>query len=151
MAYSRRRTVVALTALLTVAAGLPGTPAPAAPPPTTAPARTAAPGPERWSVDLAVAGGDDVNVAWRSGRLRLADPRPTARTRPAAVGILLSAPRALDRPATRVRAQLTARTGDGVRPWRRCAAGVPAAGPSGETPPRRSSTHRSAGSRRAWC
>ncbi|MEW2542398.1 hypothetical protein, partial [Micromonospora chalcea] len=71
-----------------------------------------------------------VNVAWRSGRLRLADPRPSARTRPAAVGgpvaegILLSAPRVLDRPATRVRARLTARTGDGgtavaqVRGWR---------------------------------
>ncbi|MEW2440323.1 hypothetical protein [Micromonospora marina] len=130
MARSRRRTVVALTALLTVAAGLPGTPAPAAPPPTALPARAAAPGPERWSVDLAVAGGDDVNVAWRSGRLRLADPRPTARTRPAAVGgpvaegILLSAPRTLDRPATRVRARFAARTGDGgtavaqVRGWR---------------------------------
>ncbi|NED54484.1 AraC family transcriptional regulator, partial [Micromonospora aurantiaca] len=38
MAHLRRRTVVALTALLTVAAGLPGTPAQAAPPPTAAPA-----------------------------------------------------------------------------------------------------------------
>ncbi|TDC70771.1 hypothetical protein E1193_29585, partial [Micromonospora sp. KC606] len=28
---------------------------------------------ERWSVDLAVAGGDDVNVRWEAGRLRLAD------------------------------------------------------------------------------
>ncbi|MFD6608821.1 hypothetical protein ACFWD1_08020 [Micromonospora chalcea] len=130
MAHSGRRIVVALTALLTVAAGLPGTPASAAPPSTVVPARAGAPDPERWSVDLAVAGGDDVNVAWRSGRLRLADPRPTARTRPAAVGgpvaegILLSAPRVLDRPATRVRARLTARTGDGgtavaqVRGWR---------------------------------
>ncbi|MCT2280311.1 hypothetical protein M3G91_22090 [Micromonospora chalcea] len=130
MAHSGRRTVVALTALLTVAAGLPGTPASAAPPSTAVPARAGAPDPERWSVDLAVAGGDDVNVTWRSGRLRLADPRPSARTRPAAVGgpvaegILLSAPRVLDRPATRVRARLTARTGDGgtavaqVRGWR---------------------------------
>ncbi|MBQ1070927.1 hypothetical protein KBX39_29795, partial [Micromonospora sp. D75] len=119
MAHSGRRIVVALTALLTVAAGLPGTPASAAHPSTAVPARAGAPDPERWSVDLAVAGGDDVNVAWRSGRLRLADPRPSARTRPAAVGgpvaegILLSAPRVLDRPATRVRARLTARTGDG--------------------------------------
>ena len=43
---------------------------------------------------------------------------------PVAEGILLSAPRALDRPATRVRARLAARTGDGgtataqVRGWR---------------------------------
>ncbi|GHJ13243.1 hypothetical protein [Micromonospora sp. AKA38] len=116
-----RRTVIALTALLTAIAGLPAAA-------SAAPAR--APGPERWSADLAVAGGDDVNVTWRAGRLRLADPRPTARTRPAAAsgplaeGILLAAPRALDRPATRVRARLAARTGDGgtataeVRGWR---------------------------------
>ncbi|GAB3083398.1 hypothetical protein [Micromonospora schwarzwaldensis] len=116
-----RRTVVALTVLLTATAGLPAAA-------SAAPARAA--GPERWSADLAVAGGDDVNVTWRAGRLRLADPRPAARTRPAAAsgpvaeGILLSAPRALDRPATRVRARLAARTGDGgtaaaqVRGWR---------------------------------
>ncbi|WP_223201203.1 hypothetical protein [Micromonospora sp. M42] len=87
MAHSGRRIVVALTALLTVATGLPGTPASAAHPSTAVPARAGAPDPERWSVDLAVAGGDDVNVAWRSGRLRLADPRPSARTRPAAVAV----------------------------------------------------------------
>ncbi|PGH46135.1 hypothetical protein COO58_18245 [Micromonospora sp. WMMA1996] len=127
MACARRRTLVALTTLLAVAAGLPGAPATAAPPPAAAPDPAAA---ERWTVDLAVRGGDDVNVAWRSGRLRLADPRPGARTRPAAAGgpvaegILLVAPRALDRPATRVRARLAARTADGggvtaqVRGWR---------------------------------
>ncbi|WP_422741025.1 hypothetical protein ACN27B_17615 [Micromonospora sp. WMMD754] len=127
MACARRRTLVALTTLLAVAAGLPGSPATAAPPPAAAPDPAAA---ERWTVDLAVRGGDDVNVAWRSGRLRLVDPRPGARTRPAAAGgpvaegILLSAPRALDRPATRVRARLAARTADGggvtaqVRGWR---------------------------------
>ncbi|MEV0004551.1 hypothetical protein AB0H28_20025 [Micromonospora sp. NPDC050980] len=125
-----RRTLIALTALLTLAAGVPGTPATAAPPAAAAPSGTAAPGAERWSADLAVAGGDDVNVTWRAGRLRLTDPHPAARTRPAAAsgpvaeGILLSAPRALDRPATRVRARLAARTGDGgtataqVRGWR---------------------------------
>ncbi|MFI7074171.1 hypothetical protein [Micromonospora sediminicola] len=127
MACARRRTLVALTTLLAVAAGLPGAPATAAPPPAAAPDPAVA---ERWTVDLAVRGGDDVNVAWRSGRLRLVDPRPGARTRPAAAGgpvaegILLSAPRALDRPATRVRARLAARTADGggvtaqVRGWR---------------------------------
>ncbi|ATO14373.1 hypothetical protein CO540_11565 [Micromonospora sp. WMMA2032] len=127
MACARRRTLVALTTLLAVAAGLPGAPATAAPPPAAAPDPAVA---ERWTVDLAVRGGDDVNVAWRSGRLRLVDPRPGARTRPAAAGgpvaegILLAAPRALDRPATRVRARLAARTADGggvtaqVRGWR---------------------------------
>ncbi|WBB72200.1 hypothetical protein O7602_21095 [Micromonospora sp. WMMD1128] len=116
-----RRTSIALTALLALAAGLPGAPTPA---------RAAAPGSERWSADLTVAGDDDVNVTWRSGRLRLADPHPTDHTRPAAAagpvaeGILLTAPRALDHPATRVRAQLAARTGGGgtataqVRGWR---------------------------------
>ncbi|MGN9803656.1 hypothetical protein [Micromonospora sp. L32] len=97
----------------------------------TVPAATAAgPGAERWAADLAVAGGDDVNVRWSAGRLRLADTRPAARTRPAAVGgpvaegALLAAPRTLARPATRVRAQVTAEVAGGggvqaqVRGWR---------------------------------
>ncbi|MGC4895814.1 hypothetical protein [Micromonospora sp. DT31] len=130
MTRTRRCAVLALTALLGATTGLPGAAASAAPPAAAPPARATAPDPERWSADLTVAGGDDVNVAWRSGRLRLTDQRPTARTRPAAVagpiaeGILLTAPRALHRPATRVRARLAARTGDGgtavaqVRGWR---------------------------------
>ncbi|MCZ7439082.1 hypothetical protein O7598_21920 [Micromonospora sp. WMMC241] len=125
-----RRTLSALTALTALTAGVPGTPASAAPPAAGSPSGAAAPDAERWSADLAVAGGDDVNVTWRSGRLRLADTRPTTRTRPAAAagpvaeGILLSAPRVLDRPATRVRARLAARARDGgtataqVRGWR---------------------------------
>ncbi|SCG70782.1 hypothetical protein [Micromonospora coxensis] len=98
---------------------------PAARPATT----TAAPAAERWSVDLAVTGGDDVNVRWRDGRLRLADSRPAGRHRaaaggPVAEGTLLTPARTLDRPATRVRAALTAQVARGgtaqvqVRGWR---------------------------------
>ncbi|SBT53438.1 hypothetical protein [Micromonospora auratinigra] len=118
MIRARSRTLVALTALLTVSAALTATPAHAA---TTA---------ESWAVGLTVAGGDDVNVRWSAGLLRLADARPGARTRPAATaapvaeGALVAAPRTLSRPATRVRVALTARTVDGgtvraqVRGWR---------------------------------
>ncbi|MEV4842451.1 hypothetical protein AB0K20_04415 [Micromonospora matsumotoense] len=84
---------------------------------------------ERWSVDLTVVGGDDVNVRFGAGLLRLADPRPTRRNRPAALhapvaeGVLLAPVRTLAGPANRVRAALTAEAPTGaavgvqVRGW----------------------------------
>ncbi|MEH0981276.1 hypothetical protein [Micromonospora sp. CPCC 205556] len=126
---------VTLAATLTPAAA-PAAPrtAPTARPATAAPADAwsgaPAAGAERWSVDLAVAGGDDVNVRVTAGRLRLADSRPGARTRPAAAGgpvaegTLLGTPRVLARPATRVSAAVTADLAGGgaaqvqVRSWR---------------------------------
>ncbi|MFI9642985.1 hypothetical protein ACIG87_23520 [Micromonospora sp. NPDC051925] len=87
-------------------------------------------GGERWSVDLAVGGGDDVNVRSGAGRLRLADTRPTRRNRPAALaapvaeGALLTPARILAGPTTRVRADFTAEAPPGtgvqiqVRGWR---------------------------------
>ena len=84
---------------------------------------------ERWSADLTVVGGDDVNVRFGAGLLRLADPRPTRRNRPAALhapvaeGVLLAPVRTLAGPANRVRAALTAEAPTGaavgvqVRGW----------------------------------
>ncbi|WP_232320706.1 hypothetical protein [Micromonospora rifamycinica] len=75
---------------------------------------------ERWSVDLAVGGGDDVNVRTGAGLLRLADTRPTRRTRPAALaapvaeGALLAPARTLAGPANRIHADLTAETPPGT-------------------------------------
>ncbi|WP_431918440.1 hypothetical protein [Micromonospora wenchangensis] len=123
---------------LTLAGGLVPTAATAAPRTpghtTTGPAPAASPGTptagERWTVDLAVAGGDDVNVRFGAGRLRLADPHPTRRTRPAALGapiaegVLLAPARSLAGPANRVRVDLTAEAATGatvgvqVRGWR---------------------------------
>ncbi|WP_328338910.1 hypothetical protein [Micromonospora sp. NBC_00421] len=84
---------------------------------------------ERWSLDLAVGGGDDVNVRFGAGRLRLADAHPTRRNRPAALGApvaegaLLAPARTLAGPANRLRAELTAEASTGaavgvqVRGW----------------------------------
>ncbi|MEU1885699.1 hypothetical protein ABZ491_09505 [Micromonospora rifamycinica] len=80
----------------------------------------AAAGGERWSIDLAVGGGDDVNVRSDTGLLRLADTRPTRRTRPAALaasvaeGALLAPARTLAGPANRIHADLTAETPAGT-------------------------------------
>ncbi|MGN9776721.1 hypothetical protein ACTMS0_13280 [Micromonospora sp. H33] len=82
----------------------------------------------RWSVDLSLVNGDDVNVRYTRTGLRLADLRsaPAGPSPHSAVaeGLYLSAPRTLARPATRVRAEVTARVPHGatvetqVRGWR---------------------------------
>ncbi|NJP31704.1 hypothetical protein [Micromonospora thermarum] len=82
----------------------------------------------RWSLDLSLVDGDDVNVRYTRTGLRLADLRPApAGPSPrgaVAEGLHLSAPRTLVRPATRVRAEVTARVPRGatvetqVRGWR---------------------------------
>ncbi|MEU7957949.1 hypothetical protein [Micromonospora humida] len=126
-----------LVGLLTLilAGGLVPTAATAAPrTPGQSPGHAAAPAAptagEHWTVDLAVAGGDDVNVRFGAGLLRLADPHPTRRTRPAALGapvaegVLLAPARTLTGPANRVRVDLTAEAATGatvgvqVRGWR---------------------------------
>ncbi|MGK5444923.1 hypothetical protein ACSNN7_24280 [Micromonospora sp. URMC 105] len=113
-----------------VAASLLPAPALAAPRAVPAPSTATAPEAERWSAELTVAGGDDVNVRVSAGRLRLADTRPAARTRPAAAGgpvaegTLLTTARTLARPATRIRAEVAADVARGgavqaqVRGWR---------------------------------
>ncbi|MGC5290227.1 hypothetical protein [Micromonospora sp. DT231] len=111
---------LALTATLLPAAGQ--TPAAGSPLTRTA----AAPGGERWNADLSVVDRDDVNVRRTAAGLRLREARPAGRSPRSAVaeGMLLSAPRTLSRPATRVRAQVSAHTPAGatveaqVRGWR---------------------------------
>ncbi|MEU7610787.1 hypothetical protein [Micromonospora sp. NPDC049204] len=86
----------------------------------------AAPGGELWNADLSVVDRDDVNVRRTAAGLRLREARPAGRSPRSAVaeGMLLSAPRTLKRPATRVRAQVSAQTPAGatveaqVRGWR---------------------------------
>ncbi|MEV2240553.1 hypothetical protein [Micromonospora sp. NPDC049891] len=82
---------------------------------------------DRWNADLSVVDADDVNVRHTRAGLRLADARPPgvpARGSAVAEGMLVVAPRTLSRPATRVRAQLTAVARPGaaatvqVRGWR---------------------------------
>ncbi|MEU8170385.1 hypothetical protein AB0B97_28175 [Micromonospora sp. NPDC049004] len=103
--------------------------------PTTVPATgtsltltAAAPGAERWSADLSV-DRDDVNVRRTAAGLRLREARTAGRTPRSphsalAEGMLLTAPRALTRPATRVRAAINADVPAGasveaqVRGWR---------------------------------
>lgn len=97
--------------------------------PTSSPA-VAAPGGDRWTADLSRLGGDDVNVRRTRAGLRLADPRPAPAPTghgprgAVAEGMFLAAPHTLARPATRVRAEVAARTGRGgsvtaeVRGWR---------------------------------
>ncbi|MEU4398740.1 hypothetical protein ACIQH6_05475 [Micromonospora orduensis] len=114
---------LALTAtLLPATSGIPETPATGNPLTLTA----AAPGGELWNADLSVVDRDDVNVRRTAAGLRLRDTRPAGRSPHSAVaeGMLLSVPRTLARPATRVRAQVTADVPAGatveaqVRAWR---------------------------------
>ncbi|WBB70332.1 hypothetical protein [Micromonospora sp. WMMD812] len=127
----------ALTLVLTAALVPTAGPVPAAPlrgttltlAPAAAPALAPAAG-ERWDADLSVVGADDVNVRRTAAGLRLRDARPSparaGRSPHGAVadGILLTAPRTLARPATRVRAEVSARVARGasveaqVRGWR---------------------------------
>ncbi|WP_244295423.1 hypothetical protein [Micromonospora orduensis] len=114
---------LALTAtLLPVTSGIPETPAAGSPLTLTA----AAPGGELWNADLSVVDRDDVNVRRTAAGLRLRDTRPAGRSPHSAIaeGMLLSVPRTLTRPATRVRAQVAADVPAGatveaqVRAWR---------------------------------
>jgi hypothetical protein len=52
---------------------------------------------DAWSASLSAVGGDDVNVAWTGGALRLADQAlvPGGQRAPVAQGMLLTAPHAL--------------------------------------------------------
>ncbi|MFF5179166.1 hypothetical protein ACFY2Q_14200 [Micromonospora sp. NPDC000316] len=88
-----------------------------------------APDGERWNTDLSVVDRDDVNVRRTPAGLRLREARSTGRSprsphSAVAEGMLLTAPRTLARPATRVRAELTADVPAGatvevqVRGWR---------------------------------
>ncbi|MDG4792419.1 hypothetical protein [Micromonospora sp. WMMD1082] len=109
-----RTTVLALALTAILAVSLHPSPASAA--------RT-----DRWNADLSVVDADDVNVRHTRAGLRLADARPPgtpARRSAVAEGMLVAAPRTLSRPATRVRAEVTAATRPGtaatvqVRGWR---------------------------------
>ncbi|NLU79950.1 hypothetical protein HCA58_16475 [Micromonospora sp. HNM0581] len=65
---------------------------------------------DRWSANLSAVDADDVNVRYTRAGLRLADARPPgvpARRSAVAEGMLVTTPRTLSRPATRVRAQAT--------------------------------------------
>ncbi|WBB47035.1 hypothetical protein O3597_17915 [Verrucosispora sp. WMMA2044] len=82
---------------------------------------------DRWTADLSVVDADDVNVRHTRTGLRLADARPpggSARRSAVAEGMLVSVPRTLSRPATRIRAQATIAARSGatatvqVRGWR---------------------------------
>ncbi|MFF5199762.1 hypothetical protein ACFY3B_09140 [Micromonospora parva] len=120
--------LIATLTLLLTAALLPTTgnvPAASAPIALVA----AAPGDERWSADLTIVDRDDVNVRRTAAGLRLREARPTwrgARSPHSAVaeGMLLTTPRTLARPATRVRAEIDAAVPAGatveaqVRGWR---------------------------------
>ncbi|MEH1169184.1 hypothetical protein V6V47_27760 [Micromonospora sp. CPCC 205539] len=127
----RTRTVaLALVLTLSTAAVLASTRVPTTPaagPPLTLTA--AAPSGERWNADLSVVDRDDVNVRRTAGGLRLRDVRSAGRSprsphSAVAEGMLLTTPHALDRPATRVRAELSAAIPVGatveaqVRGWR---------------------------------
>ncbi|GAA2187555.1 hypothetical protein [Micromonospora lupini] len=89
----------------------------------------AAPSGERWSADLSTVNRDDVNVRRTPAGLRLREARAAGRTprsphSAVAEGMLLTAPRTLTRPATRVRAEISADVPAGasveaqVRGWR---------------------------------
>ncbi|MEO3774446.1 hypothetical protein [Micromonospora sp. B9E7] len=89
----------------------------------------AAPSGERWDADLSVVDRDDVNVRRTAAGLRLREARATghrARSPHSAVaeGMLLTTSRTLARPATRVRAEISASVPTGatveaqVRGWR---------------------------------
>ncbi|KAB1931944.1 hypothetical protein F8271_25920 [Micromonospora sp. ALFpr18c] len=117
---------LALTAtLLPATSHVPGAPAAGGPLTLTA----AAPDGERWNADLSVVDRDDVNVRRTPAGLRLREARSAGRSprsphSAVAEGMLLNAPRTLSRPATRIRAQVTADVPAGatveaqVRGWR---------------------------------
>ncbi|MDG4808458.1 hypothetical protein O7634_17045 [Micromonospora sp. WMMD1120] len=123
--------LVATLALLLASTLLPTVGAvPAAPAPDTPITLTAAGSwAERWSADLSAVDRDDVNVRRTTAGLRLREARPTGRGAGSphsavADGMLLTAPRVLARPATRVRAEVSASVPRGavveaqVRGWR---------------------------------
>ncbi|WP_433267873.1 hypothetical protein ACQPWR_07640 [Micromonospora vinacea] len=122
--------LIATLALLLTAALLPASgPVPAASSGASITLAAAAPGDERWSANLTIVDRDDVNVRRTAAGLRLREARSTgrgARSPHSAVaeGMLLTAPRTLARPATRVRAEISAAIPNGatveaqVRGWR---------------------------------
>ncbi|MEH0931742.1 hypothetical protein [Micromonospora sp. CPCC 205558] len=121
--------LIATLCLLLTAALLPATGNVPATPSAPIALVAAAPGDERWNADLTIVDRDDVNVRRTTAGLRLREARPTgrgARSPHSAVaeGMLLTAPRTLARPATRVRAEINAAVPTGatveaqVRGWR---------------------------------
>lgn len=123
--------LVATLSLLLAAALLPVTSADRGTPAAGAPIILAAgaPGGERWDADISVVDRDDVNVRRTAAGLRLREARATghrARSPHSAVaeGMLLTTPRTLARPATRVHAEVSASIPAGatveaqVRGWR---------------------------------
>ncbi|MCG5472268.1 hypothetical protein LADH09A_000092 [Micromonospora sp. LAH09] len=123
--------LVATLSLLLAAALLPATSAGRSTPAAGTPIilTAGAPGGERWNADISVVDRDDVNVRRAAAGLRLRDVRPTghrARSPHSAVaeGMLLTTPRTLARPATRVHAEISASIPAGatveaqVRGWR---------------------------------
>ncbi|MEV4655661.1 hypothetical protein [Micromonospora sp. NPDC049301] len=127
-----RSVVLASTLVLALTAAL----VPATSPVPTTPAAghtltltAAGAGGERWNADLSVVDRDDVNVRRSAAGLRLREARaaghsPRSPHSAVAEGMLLTAPRTLIRPATRVRAEITADVPSGatveaqVRGWR---------------------------------
>ncbi|WP_405426282.1 hypothetical protein [Micromonospora sp. NBC_00617] len=125
----RSATLTATLALTLTAAVAPATSLFATAVPATGASLTltaAAPGAERWSADLSVVDRDDVNVRSTAAGLRLREARTAGRSPRSALaeGMLLTAPHALARPATRVRAEISADVPAGatveaqVRGWR---------------------------------
>ncbi|SCF40064.1 hypothetical protein [Micromonospora mirobrigensis] len=111
-----------------VSAAVPQPPPAAVPQPPPAAVPQPPPDVERWSPDLSVVDGDDVNVRYTPRGLGLDDPRPPthpgAHRSPLAEGLQLTVPHTLVRPALRVRAELAARVPSGgtvdveIRGWR---------------------------------
>jgi hypothetical protein len=133
MMRPRCRTARSATLAATVTLALAGALAPATTPAPTTPTAgspitltAAAPAGDRWSADLTLIDRDDVNVRRTPAGLRLRDTRSAGHSPRSAVaeGMLLTVPRSLSRPATRVRAQITAQVPAGatveaqVRGWR---------------------------------
>ncbi|WP_410812961.1 hypothetical protein [Micromonospora sp. 067-2] len=118
--------VTFLTLGLTVALVPATTPVPATSAAGTPFTLAVGPAGERWNADLSVVDRDDVNVRRTAAGLRMREARAAGRSPRSAVaeGMLLVAPRTLTRPATRVRAEVTARVPAGatveaqVRGWR---------------------------------
>ncbi|MEV4826055.1 hypothetical protein [Micromonospora sp. NPDC049274] len=125
-------TLTATLALLLAAAAVPtigGSPTTASAIGGSLALTAAAAGGDRWSADLSIVDRDDVNVRRTPAGLRLRDARAAGRSprsphSAVAEGMLLTAPRTLTRPATRVRAEISADVPAGagveaqVRGWR---------------------------------
>ncbi|MEV0128886.1 hypothetical protein AB0H83_10505 [Dactylosporangium sp. NPDC050688] len=103
---STRRFLTLAACGLALLGALPAAPAHATPGQPEAVAEAS----DTWSAALSAVGGDDVNVTWSGGALRLADPAaaPGGRRAPVPQGLLLTAPHTLATPSDQVAAHVTA-------------------------------------------